>query len=64
MTDLHDLIDKGANLDPHQYDILKDAVEHGQEHVVDLPILLYNTDHVLDSLETAIFMSFIKPRTL
>lgn len=55
MTDLYDLIDQGADLDPHQYDILKDAVEHGQEGVVDLPIPLRNADSALESLETAIF---------
>lgn len=50
MTDLHDLIGQGADLDPHQYDILKDAVEYGQEDSVDLPIPLCNADRALEFL--------------
>lgn len=70
MTDLHDavfrgrldtiraLIDQGAEVNTHQRDILKDAVEHDRENVVDLLISHCNPERAFDSLETAILTRF------
>ncbi|KAJ5947319.1 hypothetical protein N7466_000334 [Penicillium verhagenii] len=52
------LIEQGADVNTTQHDILKDAIAHNHEDVVDLLIPHCDPVRSFDALETAIFLGF------